>query len=132
MENSTISKENHMVWKCDRTGIYSIFEYVPDLSAKACSISMSPLLVKWAIHMFINRIIMAGWLASSKYTLWYSLWLYLQYYPRHRSRINVIWHMVGPIVCLRQFRGLFRKELSSESSFDIIVVVSCNFRHPSI
>lgn len=69
MKNSTISKKNHMVWKCDRTGIYSIFEYVNDLSAKACSISMSPLLVKWAIHMFINRIIMAGWLAPSKYTL---------------------------------------------------------------
>lgn len=73
MENSTISKENHMVWKCDRTGIYSIFEYVPDLSAKACSISMSPLLVKWAIHMFINRIIMAGWMAGwlLPSTLWY-------------------------------------------------------------
>lgn len=27
LENSTISKENHMVWKCDRTGIYSILEY---------------------------------------------------------------------------------------------------------
>lgn len=73
-------------------------------------------MVKWAIHMFINRIIMAGWLLPS--TLWGKVSQTLFTISNQRDLV----HAWAKLFAYDNFDqgGLLRKGLSSESSFGII------------